>query len=69
MNNEQAKILSRQVVSEIFVQIFAAEDEEPIAGVAVIGWPRKLSEEELSRRIDAAVALSIEKLIKINSDS
>lgn len=69
MNTEQIKILSERVVSEIFVQIFAAEGEESAEGVAVIGWPRKLSEEELSRRIDAAVTLSTEKLRKINSGS
>lgn len=69
MNTEQIKTLSERVVSEIFAQIFAADDQEPIEGVAVIGWPRKLSEEELSRRIDAAIVLSIEKLIKINSGS
>jgi|GEM_PF-6968374 len=68
MNAEQVRILSERVVSEVFVQIFATESEKVVEGVAVISWP-KLSEEELSRRIDTAVMLSTEKLNKISSDS
>ena len=69
MNAEQIKILSERVVSEVFAQIFATEGDASVEGVAVISWPRKLSQEELSRQIDAAITLSTEKLRTINSGS
>jgi nitrite reductase/ring-hydroxylating ferredoxin subunit len=67
MNADQVKILSERVVCEIFAQVFSAESGEVSEGVAAISWP-KISDEELSRRIDTAVALSAEKLNKIRPD-
>jgi hypothetical protein len=67
MDIEQVKILSERVVCEIFSQIFAAENDETDEGVAFIRLTKKLSSEELSRRIDSAVAMSAEKLEKIRA--
>ena len=67
MNADQVKILSERVVGEIFAQVFSTDSREVSEGVAVISWP-KISNEELSRRIDTAVALSAEKLNKIRPD-
>lgn len=66
MNAAQIDILSNRVVEEIFAQAFYAESVSQPGEVARIGWP-KLSEDEVSRRIDAAIALSAEKLEKITS--
>lgn len=60
MNADQVKILSERVVVEVFTQVFSLAGEQGDDGIAVIGWPR-LSEEELSRRLDVAIRISTEK--------
>lgn len=59
MNADQVKILSERVVVEVFTQVFSLAGEQG-DDIAVIGWPR-LSEEELSRRLDVAIRISAEK--------
>ncbi|WP_454838196.1 hypothetical protein [Pseudomonas mohnii] len=68
MNAEQVRILSERIVSEVFYQTFLDDVGEAGEGVAFIGRP-KLSDDELSRRLDAAVTLSTEKLNTISPDS
>lgn len=66
---DQGRVLGEKVVSEVFYSVLSAE-EAPSAdnGLTplVLTVRRGLPPEELSRRIDAAIAMSVEKLRQIN---
>lgn len=61
MNSEQVKILSERVVSEAFAQVFMPDRSGRENDLKIVTRD-KLTEEELSRRLDLAIKISTEKL-------
>lgn len=64
MNEKQVEILSERVILETFAQVFMPDRSERDDGLKIT-LREKLTEEELSQRLDQAIRISAEKLTSI----
>lgn len=64
MNEKQVEILSERVILETFAQVFMPDRSERDDGLKIT-LREKLTEDELSQRLDQAIRISAEKLTGI----